>query len=390
MQEEKLEKMAMVAVWAVDGIGCVAYRKIAYFLEQRQLQWSDFWHQHVAILRELSLSENTVESCKKFISEYSYTEYHELLLEKHIRAVLDREPEYPALLCETESRPPVLFVRGNALSAVACPIAVVGTRSMTSYGEMATKKIVSELVYGGASIVSGFMYGIDALAHSTAVHHAGHTVGVLGYGFDTLYPRTQEHLYREVLDAGGCFITEYAPHVTPKPGNFPARNRLVAGMSLGVVVVEAGIKSGSHITARIAGEEGRDVFAVPGSLTNPYSEGTKVLIQQGALLVTSGQEILREVGCLGLGAHIAEGGPVESGIVESGSTRRTFGRETVTYSSPHKTPSEQIIQELAQAPTTITELSTRLDLPITQLQELVTLLELQGAVVKRGGELLLS
>lgn len=367
MTKQAQEKQAAVAVWSVDGIGVVTYRKIAVFLAHNALSWSDFWLQFARIIPQLHINENIAESCKKFKNEHSYAEYSELLQEKQIEPIMEDDLRYPPLLCELGVRPPVLFARGSVPVTIRCPVAVVGTRRMTSYGQMATDKITSELVAGGATIVSGFMYGVDTQAHKTALAAGGSTVGILGFGFDTLYPRSNQRLFQEMLAHGGWFFTEYAPHVVPKPGNFLARNRLVAGMSLGVVVVEAGVRSGTHSTASFAGDEGRDVFAVPGPITNPYSEGTKALITEGAQLITSGWEVLDEVG---FSAGCSNVQPAETSV-----------------SSP--TPlAAQVFAYLKQEPATASRLATRLGVAVSEVQEVVTLLELQGAVIRRGSQLI--
>lgn len=358
------DKQALTAVWAVDGVGVATYRKLAAELERVGASWVDFWGEWKGFLAKMGVSEKTRDSCKNFESEHTFAQFSELLASKDITIIGEWEEQYPALLCEVDSRPPVLFARGNCAVQMSCPVAVVGTRRITSYGELATEKIVKELVLGGVTVVSGFMYGVDSAAHRCAVRAQGATVGVLGYGFDHLYPRTQRRLFEEVLASGGLFVTEFAPHIPPSPGNFPARNRLVAGMSLGVVVVEAAAESGSHITARLAADEGRDVFAVPGPITSPYSEGTKNLLNDGARLVTSGWEVLQEV----------QGNSTES---------KNLFQDQEKF--PEKNSlRDKIMREISLSPCSIENLAAQIHEPIQHIQQEITLLELENKVSSHG------
>lgn len=174
-------------------------------------------------------------------------------------------------------------------------VAVVGARNMTAYGEQVTSALAGGLSRCGATIVSGFMYGVDCAAHRAALENNGTTVGVLGYGHDFVYPENQKELMQEWLEQGMTFVSPFAPSVAPRRGNFPARNRVVASMSHAVVVTEAAEKSGSLITASYAAQEGHVVCAVPGPITNPYTRGTRELINQGAALVAGAEEVLLEI-----------------------------------------------------------------------------------------------
>jgi DNA processing protein len=363
---EQAEKEAVTFLWSVDGVGPKTYRKLAKVLELEGATWQDFWAAAAAFLHKIAAPEKLLESIKLRQKEHTVSTYFESLRARNIQVVTEDELGYPALLCEVESRPPLLFARGNLAVRMACPVAVVGTRRMTVYGERATHKIVGELVLGGASIVSGFMYGVDATAHEAALEAEGATVGVLGYGFDHLFPQSQRRLFEQVLEAGGLFVSELAPHVAPRAGNFPARNRLVAGMSLAVVVVEAAAESGSHITARLAAEEGREVCAVPGPITNPYSEGTKVLLNDGARLITSGWDVLAEL--------------PKQAVLTTTSLKNNAG------SSLH----DRILQRLQLLSCSASVLSDELQESIAVILQELTLLELQGVVERKGTEFVLT
>jgi len=237
-----------------------------------------------------------LEPVKRFQRLYTLADYWEWLISQKIEVICDIDKRYPFLLTQISDHPPVLFVKGSLRTWDQIPVAVVGTRRATSYGRFATEKLVAELVSLGSTIISGFMYGIDVQAQQTAVKQAGSTVGVLGFGFNHMYPRSQQKIFDEWLAAGQTFVTEFAPQTLPTKGTFPSRNRIVAGLSRAVVVVEAAAKSGSLITANLALEYGREVMAVPGPIHSLYSQGTIDLINQGARLVTSGLQVFEALG----------------------------------------------------------------------------------------------
>ena len=207
--------------------------------------------------------------------------------------LLPWDKDFPAPLRHFPDVPGSLFRRGANLDARPW-IAVVGTRVMTAYGKRATEIIARELVERGAGIVSGLALGVDACAHETALEAHGATVAVLGSGLDpdTVYPRANFRLSERILASGGAIISEYPPGTQGIPFHFPMRNRLIAGLSRATVVIEAGADSGSVLTAKLALEQGRDVFAVPGPITSDTSRGTHELIRQGAQICTSGADVL--------------------------------------------------------------------------------------------------
>ncbi len=202
----------------------------------------------------------------------------------------------PQLLSQIPDPPTHLSIRGSWPDESLPRIAVVGTRHITPYGRMVTQRFTRELVQAGFVIVSGFMYGVDAVAHQTAIDSGGQTIAVLGYGLDApFFPSSHAPLAQAIISHGGCLVSEYAAKQRAIPENFPRRNRIVSGLSLGVLVTEAGVKSGSLITARLAVEQGREVFAVPGPIDSPYSEGTKELVNLGAKLVSTIRDIVDEL-----------------------------------------------------------------------------------------------
>lgn len=204
------------------------------------------------------------------------------------------DPEYPPLLKEIPDPPLALHVRGNRALLSSSSIAVVGSRRAAPYSINAAHTLTRHLVSSGLTIVSGLARGIDGAAHQAALEAKGNTIAVLGTGIDIVYPRSHAKLYR-MIEERGAIISELPPGTPPRPENFPMRNRLISGLSLGTVIVEATSRSGSLITARMAAEQNREVFAVPGSIFAAGSEGTHRLIQYGAKLVHDVDDILTEL-----------------------------------------------------------------------------------------------
>lgn len=202
---------------------------------------------------------------------------------------------YPALLKQIYDPPLVLFIKGDGSKLNSSQVGIVGSRFATINGKETAKTIAIDLVNQGVTVCSGLALGIDASAHKGALNAKGVTIAVIATGIDIVYPARHKELSRNIIESGGVVVSEFLPGVLPKPGNFPRRNRLISGMSLGVVVVEAAIKSGSLITARCAIEQNREVFAVPGSVNNKLAQGCHWLIKQGAKLIESTADILEEL-----------------------------------------------------------------------------------------------
>jgi DNA processing protein len=203
------------------------------------------------------------------------------------------DPRYPALLGAIPSAP-ALFVRGELLEDDALAVAIVGSRRATPYGIAAAEQLASDLAARGVTIVSGLARGIDTAAHRSALAAGGRTLAVLGCGVDVVYPPENGPLGR-AIESKGAIVSQFPPGMPALAGHFPARNRTLAGLALGVVVVEAAERSGALITAGFAGDLGRETFAVPGRITSPTSAGTNRLIQDGAKLVTCWQDIVSEL-----------------------------------------------------------------------------------------------
>lgn len=208
--------------------------------------------------------------------------------------------DYPSLLRQIVGAPPLLYIRGNSENLHLPQIAIVGSRRMTRGGETNAFEWSKFLAGGGFVITSGLAQGVDGIAHSGALAAMGKTIAVMGTGIDTIYPREHRRLAENIIDQGGALVTEFDPGTPPLPTHFPRRNRIISGLSLGVLVVEAAPRSGSLITARLALEQNREVFAIPGSIHNPQSRGCHQIIKQGAHLVEQAEDIICELqGALG-------------------------------------------------------------------------------------------
>lgn len=222
------------------------------------------------------------------------------------------DPDYPALLREIPSPPPLLYGQGDRLALALPTIAIVGSRSASHHGLETATRFAAELACGGFVVASGLALGIDGAAHRGTLT-SGLTLAVVGCGIDQVYPRQHATLWQQIIAAGGAVVSEFPPGTPPRAQHFPRRNRIISGLSLGVLVVEAAPRSGSLITARQALEQGREVFAIPGSIHNPLARGCHQLIREGATLVETTADIVAQLGgllALKRGEAMADAPPV--------------------------------------------------------------------------------
>jgi DNA processing protein len=219
----------------------------------------------------------------------------ESLARSGVGVVHPAHPSYPRLLAEISGRPSILYVRGKLTPADDTAVALVGTRKATPYGRHAAERIAAELAQAGVTVVSGLARGVDAAAHRAALEAGGRTIAVLGSGPDVIYPAEHRQLAEQIL-VSGAILSEFPLGTKPDAQNFPARNRIVSGMTLGTLVVEAPLRSGALITASFAADQGREVFVIPGSIFAQTAEGTNALLRDGARLVRDGADILEDLG----------------------------------------------------------------------------------------------
>ena len=280
------------------------------------------------------------------------------------RIVTLNDPAYPRLLREIPDPPPMLYVHGE-LEGLERPIAVVGSRHATSYGVDTTHRLCADLAAIGFTVVSGMAVGIDAAAHEGALAGGGRTVAVLGSGLAKVYPPQHRRLFDRIA-ARGAVVSEFPIDADPEPHHFPVRNRIISGMSLGTVVVEATRNSGSLITARLAAEQNREVFAVPGSVQSFKSTGTHTLIKEGAKLVENVQDILSELGYAAA--------PPDARAVRSQTHPSLTAKES------------DVLGALGPYPLHIDELVRTLSLDAGALSGILLQLELKGLVTQQPGK----
>jgi DNA processing protein len=266
------------------------------------------------------------------------------------------DDRYPALLKQIPDPPPVLYVRGALSPDDALALAVIGTRRATSYGKDAALYFARHLAQARVTVVSGLAQGIDAVAHTAALDNNGRTIAVLGTGVDVIYPREHARLASRIIEHG-ALLSEFPMGTQPEPFNFPRRNRIISGISLGVLIAEAPVKSGALITAATAAEQGRDVFAVPGNIFSASAAGGNRLIQDGAKLVMTIDDILSELNV----AH-----------------EHVQTRQIANDISPMSDDERAIIALLSHEPLHVDEICRTSGLPIHVITGTLTMLELKG------------
>lgn len=275
----------------IRGIGRVRFKLLEGYFDSMEAAWSA----SEAELRGAGLDRRTIRSVVNGRRSVEPDAEAERLLKSGVHAFTWHDEEYPARLKEIYDLPPLIYVKGSLLPDDERSVAVVGTRNPTHYGQRVTERLVGDIANSGVTIVSGLARGIDGVAHRTALETGQRTVAVLGSGLDIIYPREHANLSERIAE-NGALVSEHALGTRPDARNFPRRNRIMSGMTLGTLVIEAGRKSGALITARQALEENREVFAVPGNIFSDNSNGTNMLIRRGeAKLVTTCEDVLEEL-----------------------------------------------------------------------------------------------
>ncbi|MCJ7804737.1 DNA-processing protein DprA [Patescibacteria group bacterium] len=288
---DKNEKMYWFAFSLIDGLGPKRFALLKNYFGSVQKAWQASFED----LIRLGLDKKTTEKFLKFKKNINLSSSFLRLREKRIECQILADDTYPENLKKIDNPPFVLFVKGKIKASDKKALAVVGSRRMSCYGLKVTQKLVNDLVKEKITIVSGLARGIDTMVHQTALKAGGRTIAVLGSGLENIYPPENKSLAEEIIKGHGAVVSEFPPEQPPAPANFPARNRIIAGLSLGTLVIEGAAKSGSLITARWAAEQGKEVFAVPGPIDVVGSQAPLFLIKQGAKVVETVEDILEEL-----------------------------------------------------------------------------------------------
>src|SRR3989344_1950325 len=276
-----------VATSAIPGVGSATFNYLLRYFKTLK----KFWEAPREKIDKLKVDTKTRESILSFRAQVDPKIYLGKVYENGIKVTSLLDRTYPANLRSVSDAPAVLYYKGSLLAQDDLAIGVVGSRNATVYGRQVTEKLVSNLVMSGLAIVSGLAKGIDSIAHRAALEAGGRTIAVLGNGVDLIYPPENKSLAERII-GNGALVSEFPLGFPSVPANFPARNRIISGLSLGILVTEAAIDSGSLITAGCAAEQGREVFAVPGAITNKMSGGTTKLIKEGVNVVSEISDIL--------------------------------------------------------------------------------------------------
>lgn len=361
----------------VSGVGPARFKQLLQRFGSIEAAWAAPFSE----LASAGIGQENAKSIERLRSGTEPDREMETLEKLGISAARLDSPGYPSGLAETYDPPPVLYFRGLLTQPDEKPVAVVGSRRCTSYGREMTKRIIVGLAESGVSIYSGLARGIDGTAHRATLDAGGRTVAVVGGGLDSIYPAEHEQMAREMVETGGAVVSEYPVGVRPKPEHFPRRNRVISGLTRGVVVVEATRKSGAMLTVKWALEQDREVFAVPGSALSANSEGPNWLIKQGAKLTTSHLDVLEELNIDAVPASLGNstGAKIEHAQGELGvdSLARKDNETDIEY---------RVHAHLAGAgePLHADEVARTLAEPIATVTSALSVLELKGTVDQVG------
>ncbi|MDP2328254.1 MAG: DNA-processing protein DprA [Dehalococcoidia bacterium] len=347
-----------VALHRVHRLGSVRFG----LLERGFPTMAEAWRASEGDLIEAGLDTRTAREVARARTEVDPDAEMERLATAGITAFARNAPGYPSRLREIDDAPPVLYVRGAWKPEDEWSVAVVGTRRATAYGRQAASEFARGLAANGVTVVSGLARGVDTIAHRTALDSGGRTVAVLANGLDTIYPPENRRLAEEIAERGAV-LADYPLGTKPRADFFPRRNRILSGLTLGTLVVEGDHQSGAMITAKFAGEQNREVFAVPGSIFSPQSRGPLGLIRDGATPVTGANDVLEALNLTMIGAQL------------------DFGRAA----PPESDEERRLMAVLTREPSHIDEVARRAGLAAAVASGTLALLELKGLVRDVGG-----
>lgn len=355
-------------VWlsSIKGVN----NKIIDILEKNFSQLSCLWDvSKDDILYIKGINDRTKQEIIKNRNELYYENLLKRIETYKVKVITYYDDDYPNNLRNIFDSPKVLYIKGQLLPEDENSIAIVGARKSTSYGRWAAEKISSELANLGVCLVSGMANGIDTQVHISALENKSRTIAVLGCGVDIIYPSSNRELYYKIQD-NGCIISEFPLGTQPLPYNFPQRNRIISGLSLGVVVVEATEKSGSLITARHAIEQGKDVFAVPGNINSIFSRGTNLLIKDGAKLVMEVEDIIAEIPYL------------------FDKYAKLYKNKKVELDHSKFSDNEmKVLKCILEKPIHLDLIAHKTGIRINDLNSILTILEMKGAVRQMSGKI---
>jgi len=341
----------------VNGIGAVRVRALLDAFGDLETAWNA----SAFDLGRAGLSPKLVERVVRVRGDVNLEEYVEKVERSGVRILTWPDDEYPLHLIEIDQPPPVLYIRGSITIDDGWAVAIVGTRAVTPYGRQITDELATVLAQNGVSVVSGLARGVDAVAHNAAIKAGGRTLAILGSGVDKIYPPENRALAEKII-AQGAVISDYAPGTPPESANFPPRNRIISGLSMAIVVIEAGATSGALITAEFAAEQGRDVFAVPGSVYAPQSKGANRLLQNGAKVLLDPRDVL-----------------------EALDLTRNIERREIRKVIPADAVEAALLVTLGTQPLHVDDIRNRTGLPIEKVSAALTMMELKGMVRQVGG-----
>jgi DNA processing protein len=341
----------------VPGIGAARLRALLDYFGDLEVAW----HAPTHDLRQAGLDRRSLASLLGIREALDLDAELERLQRAGVQVMTWDDALYPPNLHQAYNAPPVLYVRGRFETRDEWAVAVVGTRRASVYGKEAGRMVCAGLTQAGVTVVSGMAQGIDSVAHRACLDAGGRTIAVLGCGVDVVYPPQNSRLAAEIVERG-ALVSEYALGTRPEARNFPPRNRIISGLTLGTVVIEGDMGSGALITAGFALEQGREVFAVPGNIFARASRGTNHLIQQGAKMVTQVGDVLEELNLT---------------MVSEQAQARTVIPENKTEAV--------LLERLSADPIHVDALGRAVDLPIAQVTSTLALMELKGMVRQVGG-----
>ena len=352
-----MEQKYWVALSTHNKIGARTFAK----LHKRFKKLENVWKATRRELSEAELDLTQVDAVLEVVSKVDPEKEMAKVKKLGLEVLILPDKNYPKALYEIPDPPGILYLKGKILPQDEVALAVVGSRKYTEYGRRATEKIVWQLAKNKLTIVSGLALGIDALAHQAALEADGRTIAVLGCGLDQIYPVSNIRLADKILASGGAIISEFPVGMPALRYNFPIRNRIIAGLSLGTLVIEAAPESGSLITARAALDYNREVFAVPGSIFSEISEGPNRLIQMGAKMALSAEDILNELNITQKLGHI------EASVIIPDSKE------------------EEILLNLLKKPVLVDVLIKESKLAPALVNSTLIMLEMKGMVTNLGG-----